>query len=240
MKNRIVNICHGDFVTKNIRILYNLLRENAYPKVLVSKILYHERGEGGHVIENSNNLNNNHNNRVQRWEEMGFKFGSITSYDHLTDKIIKSLKNENLIIAKRNAVGVGSRFSRLKDRTPLMCNANVVYKLKCNVCNKVYVGQTSQLLKGRLALHKSDIRKGLTRCELSNHIINNIDHVIDFDNVQILAKEQNYTKRNFLEMTYINDYNNNLNKRSDVNNLSVIYTYILNRHLDNHEGPLDE
>lgn len=88
----------------------------------------------------------------------------------------------------------------------------------------MYVEQTSQWLKSRLALHKSYIKKGIDLCALA--------HVINFSNVEILDAENNYEKRIFLEMTNVNSFPNIINKKSDTQNLNTIYTYFYDGSLD--------
>lgn len=102
----------------------------------------------------------------------------------------------------------------------------MVYCLTCVSCGKNYVGQTSQWLSNRLALHKSDITTKRDRCALAEHILIN-NHRVDWDNVKILDKEQQTNKRLILEMYHINRTENTINKKSDTNQLSNIYTYLL-------------
>ena len=52
-------------------------------------------------------------------------------------------------------------------------------------------------------------------------------HQPNYDNVKVLHKENNLSKRLFLEMVEINEEVNSMNKKTDVSGLSAIYTYIL-------------
>lgn len=226
MKNRINTICHEKFKYKNLKILENLLTDNDYPRGMVRKLLYNKVVEIKKPPDRQNNETN---------------FGVLPYYDNLTDRLIKIFHEEQIKVAKKSIKSVGSLFSNLKDRIPKMMQSNVVYKLTCDTCSKVYVGQTSQWLKSRLALHKSDIKKGVDRCALAGHVKENKNHVINFDNAVILEKEVNYERRVFLEMTSINTFPNSINKKSDVQNLNVIYTYLLQYSINNfYDGPLDE
>lgn len=228
MKGRIHNICHKDFVEKNLIILENLLIENGYPKQLIRRINYnkaelHKRNEPPDIQKNEVN------------------YGVLPFYDLMTDKLVKIFVDENIIVAKKSVKSVGSLFSNLKNKIPKLLTSNVVYKLICSTCHLVYVGQTSQWLKSRMAIHKSDIRKGIERCALAGHVKYNPNHVIDFGNVEIMAKERNYERRLFLEMANINRFRNSINKKTDTQNLNVIYTYLLDNSFNNvFDGPLDE
>lgn len=59
--------------------------------------------------------------------------------------------------------------------------------------------------------------------------VNDKQHVINYDDVKIVATETNYTKRLFMEMFHIKTTESTMNKRSDVQNLSNIYTYIMSK-----------
>lgn len=160
---------------------------------------------------------------------------------NLTNKIINCFKEENVKIAQYNVKSVKSLYSKLKDQTPKMVQSNVIYKVECKDCNGKYVGQTTQWLKNRISLHKSDIRKENQRCALAKHSIER-KHEFDFDQVEILDKHANYNKRLILEMVHINKETDVVNKKSDTQNLSNIYTYLLtcpNRE-PYYEGPRDE
>lgn len=146
------------------------------------------------------------------------------------------------MVAKKYIKNVGLLFTRLKDNIPKMLKANVIYKITCSTCHNVYIGQTSQWLKNRLAIHRSDLKKGLDRCALVGHVKSNQDHKIDLDNVEILTTDQNYERRIFLEMVNINKFDNTMNKKTDTQNLNVIYTYLLdyNNYSNAYDGPIDE
>ena len=107
-----------------------------------------------------------------------------------------------------------------------MLQKNVVYCISCRTCQGSYVGQTSQCLKNRIVAHKSDSRLYPDRCALASHI-NTTKHSVDFDNVKILEKENNSSKRLFLEMCHIKKQENSINKKTDVDGLSIIYSYLL-------------
>lgn len=225
MKHRIEKICHEDYLNKNLEILENLLIQNSYPKSMIRKILY---------TQNSRAFNNTINQNTNSTQNL-MNYASLPYYSNLTDKIIKIFKAENIVVARKTIKSVEKVFSKLKDKTKLLNNSNVVYEIKCLTCEKVYLGQTSQNLRNRISLHKSDIKGNKQRCALTTHVIDNTPpHKMDFDNIKILDKEQNLCKRSFLEMVYIYKKQNNINKKTDIQNLSIIYSYLLsyNPHKD--------
>lgn len=232
MKNRIEKICHKTFLRKNIQTLRQLLIENSYPRTMVDKLLYSSsdhgppQSGGGIELPASENI---------------CKYGVLPNIPGLTNKIKYALKQEPVKIAIKNIKTVGNLYTKLKSKTPKLLCSNVVYKLECKDCNKTYVGQTAQWLKSRIALHKSDITKKLERCALVTHVNQN-SHDIDFENVQIVASEPSYKKRLVLEMININKQEDPINRKTDTQNLSGIYTYMLSYPNRNcyYEGPMDE
>lgn len=118
-------------------------------------------------------------------------------------------------------------YTNLKPKTPSELQSNLIYQVNCSQCNKIYIGQTKQLLKNRLNQHKlaiSQHKKNNTA--LSNHALENF-HTFDFKNTKIIHKENNISKRLFLEMCYIKNNDKTINYQTDIENLSVVYNDIL-------------
>ena len=219
MKKRITNISDNQFLNKNLRKLELDLIKNGYPKQLVNSLLFRTDAEMGERSLGQNNAG------VKPARE---KFATMINIPNLTNRIINIFQKENLMIAKKNEKTVGGLYTKLKDKVSITTKSNVVYKLQCKDCDKIYIGQTSQHLKNRISGHKSDCEHNKDRCMLAVHVNDN-KHVINYDEVKIVATEANYTKRLFLEMFYIKTTENTMNKRSDVQNLSNIYTYIMSK-----------
>lgn len=148
-------------------------------------------------------------------------------------------RKEDVRIVKKNIKNVSQMFTKLKDRTPVSLQSNVVYSLMCATCKRQYIGHTAQWLKSRVACHRSDINLGDLRCALTKHIIDN-KHMVDWDGAEVLATESNKEKRLILEMCHIKKRKDAINRKSDTQQLSSIYTYLLD--LSNkqiYDGPLD-
>jgi Reverse transcriptase (RNA-dependent DNA polymerase) len=218
MKNRVTKISHNTLLNKNLKMLRTILTENSYPLKLLNKLLFNTVTNSTPVIPPGDNVDTSMNR---------FIFGSIPFLGELSDKIINVLKqNPNIKIAQRIAKPISNLYSKLKQKDTKLLTSDVVYSLPCNNCNQHYFGQTTQLLKSRLAIHKSDSRLERRRCALSEHVIDK-GHHINFDQVKILHIEHNNTKRLFLEMIEISNSSSAMNKKTDIENLSQIYSYIL-------------
>lgn len=127
-------------------------------------------------------------------------------------------------------------YTRLKDKTPLLKQSNLVYCISCE-CGTHYVGQTKQYLGKRINQHKLDCRNhneaNHDKTALSSHHFET-RHNFRFDEVKILDKETNFKKRNLSEMIFIN-LHNTINLRTDTLGLSNIYSNLLNKYRERNQ-----
>ncbi|XP_044754436.1 uncharacterized protein LOC123313562 [Coccinella septempunctata] len=216
MKNRITKICSETYLKEGLNNLFDILTQNSYPKNMLKKLLY-----ATSEAVTTNAQNNDENNETKYYV-------SFPNIPGLTSKIKETFKNYNIQMATYNLKTVKELYSTLKDPIPIGLKSGVVYELNCQDCDKAYVGQTSQWVKSRMALHKSDIKKTRNRCALAMHA-QNLDHRIDFEGVKVLKVERNYQRRLIQEMIQINRHKDPINKKSDTNKLSNVYCYLLAR-----------
>jgi len=114
-----------------------------------------------------------------------------------------------------------------KDKLNDMQTTNIVYKLNCKHCDKVYIGQTKRHLETRIKEHKNNIKYASGRFSVvSNHRLQN-DHDFNWDKPNILHKENNRKKREVAEMFYIKRYENTINLQKDTENLNVLYDRLI-------------
>ena len=72
-----------------------------------------------------------------------------------------------------------------KDKQPTFNKAGVAYKLNCNECDAIYVGETGRQVKDRMREHQNDIVQGKQVSKVYNHV-NETGHSFNFDNVSVL------------------------------------------------------
>jgi hypothetical protein len=216
LKTRIKKISHPSFVQKNLLKLEKILINNSYPPFLLKKLLFN-------CVPNTNM--NIADNPTEPTKPIYVKLPHI---DNLTPKLKNVFKNSNFLFALYNLKTINHVFSKLKDPIPIPLSSNVIYKIPCLNCPSCYIGQTKQLLKNRISQHKSDSKLPNKTCALAHHVRDN-KHIMDFNNTTILDREDILQKRLFLEMVHINKNENSMNFRSDINNLSIIYTFLLQR-----------
>lgn len=162
------------------------------------------------------------------------EFFKIPYISGLSESLYGILNSNNSTIALYNNKITRNIFSKLKDKTPNFHKSNVIYKIPCNNCDRIYVGQTKQLLQKRIYNHKRDCyhynQNKKEKTALAGHHFDT-GHVFDFNNTVILDHESNYQKRLFLEMVHINREKQAVNLKSDVQDLNKSYFNLLNNYL---------
>ncbi|GAB0096540.1 hypothetical protein DMENIID0001_120640 [Sergentomyia squamirostris] len=126
-----------------------------------------------------------------------------------------------------------SLFSKVKDPVESDLRSCVVYNIPCGGCDKSYIGTTKQYVKERIKQHARDSRppikeEGITA--LAAHS-KETGHQFRFDDTTILDVHKHHGKRKMLESLHIQENINNVtNRRSDVANLSTVYSALLHLH----------
>ena len=116
-----------------------------------------------------------------------------------------------------------SKLSKLKDMRPDSDKCGVIYKIKCNECNHVYIGETGKELYKRVSEHKLAVRRGDNLSAIYHHISG---HSMNWDHTEVLAQQSTAEKRRILESMYSNNNNNALNRSSKLPNA---YSSIVNQ-----------
>ncbi|XP_044747252.1 uncharacterized protein LOC123308587 [Coccinella septempunctata] len=215
IKHKIQNLSDELFHKKNFDEQTLFLMRNGYPKSLIHKIFYSSNVEPPpHTL---NNVDESHNN---------VRVCKLIYVPRLSEQLKRLMKDStNRVIYYYNKT-VRSIFSKLKDRDPKERCSGVVYKINCRDCSVCYVGQTGQYLGNRSAQHERDCKNKKESTALSAHASSS-NHNFDFQNVEILGRENNWFKRCFKEMIYIKKFPNTVNARTDVSTLSVAYSNLI-------------
>ena len=90
-----------------------------------------------------------------------------------------------------------------KDTLDKLDQWSVAYKITCEQCERTYIGQTGRLLKTRRNEHRDiiNLNEKYTNV-ISKHKLE-YNHNFNWDNLQILHKENNYFKLRLAEMFYM-------------------------------------
>ena len=103
-----------------------------------------------------------------------------------------------------------------------------VYKVNCLDCDQCYKGETGRTIKIRLKEHKQDVVRGKENISgLSKHI-RDTNHNIDWDNIYVLNKENDFRKRKFKEAVAIRKMTKKtMNKKEEVKTISSIWENLI-------------
>ncbi|XP_044745088.1 uncharacterized protein LOC123306951 [Coccinella septempunctata] len=140
--------------------------------------------------------------------------------------VLENETTNNIKLIPKPEFKIDRLHSRIKDSVSTFHKSGVIYSVPCSMCNEIYIGQTSQQLKKRLAQHRSDIKNPNKICALADHSRDR-DHLMDYEATRVLDCERNGGKRSFLEMYHIKRHPNAMNYRRDVNHISSIYSYLI-------------
>ena len=239
LKRRAVLLTHPKDRQASLKLLQTMLLENSYPLKIINKFLYSTiyqlpeniiqrpsqppplNTQPTPPIQNGNLQDHSNNPPVF--------YCTLPYVEVLTSQLIKLFDSTDVKFAKKQVKTVSQLYTKTKTPLSIHENWNVIYQIPCNNCNEVYIGQTSRNLSGRITSHKSDCRRLVPSCALVEHVIDK-EHEMKFSDPKVLAKSNNYYKRLFLEMVHIHGANHCMNKKTDTQNLSTIYSFLLKLH----------
>lgn len=207
----------NDSEKKNL--IFSILQDNNYPKVLINRIINEFKHRQTHPTSS------NEANRIPS--------SSIVQIKNLTIPIIRRIEQNN----NNNKIGISltntvkKLFSAVKDPIPMTRKSNLIYRIKCKNCPSEYIGMTSrQTLHRRITQHKNDqknaIAKRIAKTALCDHVVEK-GHHFDLDNTKILETNNNYCKLKTLEMLRILQSENSCNKRTDVDHTVAQYQSLI-------------
>lgn len=217
LKNRALTLSHSTFKQKNLALIRKFLIKNKYPANLVDRLLNR----------------NNTNIPLPAQKDTNGKFFKIPYVRNLSEKIKHLLLDVNVNVAFKSENTIKKHFfTKLKDKTDVNLQSNVVYKIPCLECEKIYIGQTGRYLKTRMSEHRRDCRNfhinKESKTALFEHVISE-GHFFDFENVQVIGTQNILKKRLLDEMIEIRRHSNTVNKRTDIENLNTCYYNLISK-----------
>lgn len=228
--DRVFKLSDRRFELTNKEMIVKLLQGNDYPTRLINRLL-------NRYFTTSANSNQIQSTDVINTEVPALKrYYSLPYVPHVSEKIVSSVKSimTNAEISMKSFKNVGRYFTRLKDPTPKMIQSNVIYSVPCGDCeNSCYIGTTTQRLKTRMKQHYNDVKNNKPdKSALAYHAVTN-EHEFKFDDVTIVARQDHYHKRMFLEELCIKASETCVNfKSKEAKNVNSIYTTLLTKFND--------
>ena len=122
-----------------------------------------------------------------------------------------------------------------KDRTPDHQKCGVVYHLQCGDCDSTYVGETARALDARIKEHSSIKRATLTA--VAEHCKEH-EHSFTWENISVLAREDNTNRRRIREALEIQQSSASLNRDTGLTLPKIYLPLLRNRHQGTSPSPL--
>ena len=153
-------------------------------------------------------------------------FTTLLYIKGVSDKIKQIRLEIGVQVAFNSFLTIGRFLSSLKAEINHNEKSNLVYKVPCQNCAFVYIGQTKRDLESRIKEHQRAIKfQQPEKSALCQHSMEN-DHLIDWSEVKILKVKHDYSKHVFSESRYINEKPQVLN-RSDWLSFPAVYRKLL-------------
>ena len=132
----------------------------------------------------------------------------------VTDRIGKLLKRHGIGTVYKPSRKLQNSLRSAKDtRDPKTSSG--VYRIPCS-CGSVYIGTTKRSVNTRIKEHQRHCRLGQTeKSAVADHILNNLDHKIAFEDTELLSSNRFYYPRLYREAIEIYKHPNNFNKKEE-------------------------
>jgi hypothetical protein len=128
------------------------------------------------------------------------KWVTFTYHSPLIRKVTNLFKHSNLRIA---LCTTNTTFQQLTEK-PVLNNPSGIYKLRCNTCNRVYIGQSRRSIAVGHKEHLRYIRTNNPTSAYALHILNNRhEYGTAEDTLELLKPCQKSTRMNCWETFYI-------------------------------------
>lgn len=139
------------------------------------------------------------------------KFATFNYVDNRIHAITKILRKENFKIAYRTNQNLKRKLHNNNNNNIDKMEGNGIYKLTCNDCKKVYIGQTGRKFKQRFKEHVNDFRYNGTRSSYAKHLLSTGHRIDNIDNtLEILHNYKKGNRLNILENFQIYKNKNNI------------------------------
>ena len=187
---------------------------------------------------------NTQNRRKERKEKTESSRGQVTIpyIRGLSEKIMTIFRKHRVSTTFRPQTTLRKLLVHPKDKVDAWKKCGVVYQVNCDMCDKVYVGETGRKLEKRIEEHRKDLEKNsrpgtTTRATrlaslseefnsaITDHMLHN-NHTPNWKTTKVLAREDNRLDRTVREAIHIRT-RRTFNRDEGAYSLSHIYDGIL-------------
>ena len=206
---RALNICSSkQLFDKERKLIETTMIKNGYPVNFVRRKI-------NNIIDQQREANHTGQNKSKK------KLFIPITY-HGNETIILSTKIKNMIESFFPTVEVTFGFRKgltlaklfmenFKGKDPM--DIGVIYKLTCNTCDQVYIGQTKLNVNERMKQHKDGLRRPKTS-RAADHMIMNENHIVNFGEPEIIGRDTHRKRREIKETLLTMQHQHTYNKIS--------------------------
>lgn len=210
---KVLSLSHRSFHKENLGKINKILHDNNFPSRVIDKIINKVFSSKGVNPDPEATINRTFPNnqsypfletttmdRSDIEQETGniepqhVNYCSMTYIPQLTDTLKGQIKYfiPSVKLAPKPPYKNDQFFAGLKQKIKKEEKAGVVYKISCNDCPTVYIGETLQKLGKRVGQHRNDCTKTDTNKNTTALARHSIDekHQFNFDDVEILQTER--------------------------------------------------
>jgi hypothetical protein len=142
-----------------------------------------------------------------RKENEQSKWAKLLYFPPITNNIKKIFAQHNLKTAQYSSNKIKTIVGSTKDKTELLQKSGI-YKITCQGCNHVYIGQTIRTIQKRFKEHISKFKNcHPDQSSVAKHLIDNcnsnLNHNITEDNLFLLQEVNDYKKMDAFESLFI-------------------------------------
>ena len=106
--------------------------------------------------------------------------------------------NAHIHLSHRPSFKIKNKLCNFKDIREIPYQAGVIYKMCCNNCDAMYIGETGRHLKDRTEEHRKDVVKSKVTSNVYLHVLST-GHSFNFNDASVIGKSNNVRIRRKLE-----------------------------------------
>lgn len=193
MIHRLVNTpLNKQNYNQELKTIKIIAQNNGYEPKLINNILRkHEQKQTKKLLYAAN-------------KKEKYYYKSLPYFGEISEKIARTIEkqNEKTKIAYRTPLNLGKLLNNTKDKIDKSKKSGV-YKLECDQCDEIYIGETGRQFETRYREH---IKNNQQKSNFGQHLANTGHKLKDEHTFKILHIEDNIRKRKILESIEINKH----------------------------------
>ena len=215
--------CKNNELTNEITKVYKILQKNDYPNHFINKIhqkvkIYIAKKAQAPAPPQPNDQNQpmnaapNTDNTITHTLTLPYMQGQSEILHKITKKHFPSIR-----VTYKSKNTLRSQLTHVKPKSDISLK-NVIYKISCQDCDGIYIGETLRNAQTRVKEHKAKLKHMQDEQDNNHNKIalhaQKYNHDINFVGTEILAHESNYRKRKTKEAVAMLSHNNTFSKPS--------------------------